>query len=78
MDDRIKNVMAAAFEIDVADISDDASPDTIAAWDSIGHMKLVLALEEEFDIQLSDDQIPEMMNFKLIRLIVTECLNLNV
>ncbi len=74
MEERIKNVMAAAFGIDVADISDDASPDTITGWDSIGHMKLVVALEEEFGIQFNDDQIAELLNFKLIRLSISECL----
>lgn len=75
MEERIKNAMAAAFGIDGADITENASQDTIANWDSIGHMKLVISLEDEFDIQFNEDQIAEMLNFKLILLSVKESLN---
>ncbi len=75
MEERIKNTMSAVFGIDVVEVSDDASPDTITSWDSIGHMKLVVALEEEFDIQFNDDQIAELLNFDLIKLGISECLN---
>ena len=66
MEDRIKNVMAAVFDISPAEISDDASPHDIKAWDSIKHMNLVLALEEEFDIQFEDAEIPSLVNFRII------------
>lgn len=78
MEKRIKSIMAAVFGIDSADVSDDASPDTIESWDSLRHMKLVLALEEDFGIQFHDDQIPELLNFKLIKFSVSECVKTKV
>ena len=52
---RIKNVMSAVFEIPVDQIKDNSSLDTIESWDSLKHMNLVVALEEEFEF--SDDGI---------------------
>ena len=66
MEDRIRNVMAAVFDISPEEISDDASPHDIKAWDSVKHMNLILALEEEFDIHFDDAEIPSLVNFKII------------
>ena len=67
MEQRIKNVMSAVFEIPVNKIKGNASPDTIESWDSLKHMNLVIALEEEFEIEFINDEINEMMNFALIK-----------
>ena len=66
MEDRIRNVMAAVFDMPAADISDSASPHEITAWDSLKHMNLMLALEEEFDIRFEDAEIPSLVNFQII------------
>ena len=72
MEDRIKNVMAAVFEISADEINDDSSPDNVKSWDSLKHMNLIVALEEEFGVQFKDDEIVEMMNYALIKLILSK------
>ena len=47
MEDRIKNVMEAVFEIHANEINEHSAPDTIESWDSLKHMKLIVALEVE-------------------------------
>ena len=66
IEERIKNVMASVFDVAIDKIRNDSSPDTIHSWDSLKHMNLIIALEEEFDIELNDDDIVEMLNYKLI------------
>ena len=63
---RIKNIMSVVFDIPVDQIKDNSSADTIESWDSLKHMNLVVALEEEFEIEFKDDEILEMMNYPLI------------
>lgn len=36
----------------------------IQAWDSVGHMNLVAALEEAFDIMLDTDDIIDLSSFE--------------
>ena len=36
----------------------------ISAWDSVGHMGLVAAIEEAFDIMLEPDDIVDMSSFE--------------
>lgn len=74
MEDRIKNVMTAVLDIGIDEINDATSQDTVETWDSLKHMSLVVALEEEFGVHLTDEQVVEMLNFKLIKLILEEAL----
>ena len=68
--EQIKKVMSAVFEIPVEQIKDDSSPDTIDSWDSLKHMNMVVALEEEFEVEFTEYEIMEMMNYSLIKSIL--------
>lgn len=72
MENRIKKVIADVLFLEVDQIDDNSSPETIDAWDSMNQMNIVVALEEEFDIQISDDNVIEMLNVRLINNIISE------
>lgn len=72
MKEKIKYLMAVIFEADLDTIDDDASPDNMENWDSIHHMNLIVAIEEEFNIQFDDEEILQMMNLPLILEILKE------
>jgi len=72
IEERIKNVMAAVFEVPAEQINDDSSPDYIESWDSLKHINLVVALEEEFRIEFLDDEIIELLNYSIVVLILKE------
>ena len=72
IEDRIKNVMSAVFEIPAIKIGKESSPDNIESWDSLKHMNLVVALEEEFELEFMEDEILDMMNFDLIISILSD------
>ena len=63
MESRIKVVMSNVLNIDSDTIKDDSSPDNIKDWDSIKHMNLIFALEEEFKIQFDDEEIVDSMKY---------------
>lgn len=64
--DRIINVMSSVFGVSIDDIDDTSSPDTIESWDSLKHINLIIALEEEFSVDLSDEDVVDLINYKLI------------
>jgi acyl carrier protein len=72
MEERVKQVMAMVFGIDVKDIGANAAPGTIEAWDSMRHMNLVIALEEEFGVRFGEDQIEQLISLPLICLTLRE------
>lgn len=69
---RIKQVMCAVLEVPEEVISDDSSIDTIDNWDSLRHLNLILALEDEFGISIPDEEVGNMVNYKLIKLIIND------
>ena len=64
---QIKEVLSSVFEVHVREIDADASPHTIVKWDSLNHMKMIVALEEEFSIELDQPEIEAMISFDIIR-----------
>ena len=72
---RVRDTMAQVLGVAPGTIGEDASPDSLAAWDSLAHMNLVVALEQAFRIEFSEEHIVTMLNFKLIVLTVEEILS---
>ncbi len=77
MENRIKKVMSNVFNINVDSINNESSPDNIENWDSLKHMNLIVALEEEFGIEFDDNDIENLLNFQLINLTIKECIDNN-
>lgn len=66
MEVKVKEILSRILEIAVEEIDEETSPDTVESWDSLRHMNLVMALEEEFGVQFTDIQIVEMLTYPLI------------
>jgi len=66
MSELIKQVMAQVLQIEAETIVADTSPDSVERWDSLKHMQLIMALEDEFRIEFPDDVIPELLSFAAI------------
>lgn len=58
--DRIRCVFAEVFQVDAAQLAPDASPETVAGWDSFGHIALVDALQSELQITFEVEDISQM------------------
>lgn len=67
MDRRFREVIAAVLGVDAGAISDSDSPRTLPQWDSVTHLSLLLALEEEFGVQFSPDEMAQLSTIGLIR-----------
>jgi acyl carrier protein len=73
--EQIAKIMAVVFEVNSDSINENTSADTIETWDSLRHMNLILALEEEFNVTIPDEEVGNLMNFKLIELVITDLQN---
>jgi acyl carrier protein len=71
-DRKLKEVLARVFDVDPAEITETASNDTLERWDSLRHMNLIIAIEEEFGVEFSGDQVADSINYKLIRIVLNE------
>ena len=76
LDLRIRTVLADVFGVDASEINVDTSTDTVEAWDSLCHLTVVLALEEEFDLHFDDDDTIALVSVPLINEIVAKSLGI--
>lgn len=60
MKDKIKEIIAEILDLEAAEIKDDASILDELGADSIAIMEIVMELEEEFDIEVATEEIPNM------------------
>jgi acyl carrier protein len=69
-DDQLTNevraVMAETFGVDQQDLPIDISQETYAPWTSLLQMVLLVALEEQFDITFTMDEMTSMTSLERI------------
>jgi acyl carrier protein len=66
MKDKVLRIISNVMNVPIEQLNEDSSPDNVEKWDSLKHLNLILAIEEEFNVILSDEEIIEMMNVQLI------------
>ena len=72
--EKLKNVVATVLNVDVSRIDANANSDTIESWDSLRHMNLVLALEDEFGVSLPDEDAANATSYALLVLVLQDLL----
>ena len=73
-EDKLRQVMSAILRVDPAVLDEGSSMDTIETWDSMRHMQLVLALEDEFHVTIPDEDAANITSYPLVRLVLAELL----
>jgi acyl carrier protein len=68
----LKQVLADVFGLDVSTIDETTSADTVEEWDSLKHLNLVLALEDQFNVTLTEEQTVQILSYPLIKLVLEE------
>lgn len=63
MQDFIKFV-AGVMEVDPATLSENTAYGEHEKWDSLMHMRLVMEIEEEYDIEIPIDEVPNIKTLK--------------
>ena len=72
MEDRIRTIMSEALRLPADRIGPDAAIGTVPNWDSTAHMRMMIALEDEFGVELDESRMVEMTSLAKIRSTVEE------
>ncbi len=73
-DHRIREVVSRTFHVPIERLEDGTRRGTLEEWDSLGHVNLVSALCEEFDVMLPPERALEIHTIGDIKRIVTALL----
>jgi acyl carrier protein len=64
--ERLTEIVATVLGISHAEAGA-ASADSVPTWDSLAHLNLIMAVEQEFGIQFAAELIPELDSVNRIR-----------
>jgi acyl carrier protein len=64
---QLKQVFAAVLKVDPTSIEPDSRMGSIESWDSLQHMILMLALEEEFSVTIPLEDAARATSFAAIK-----------
>lgn len=70
MDQQLTILMSELFRMQESEITDTLTMKDTEIWDSLKHMELIVSIEEEFNVQLTADEIVNMLNVKEIKQIL--------
>jgi acyl carrier protein len=69
-DDALDGIIRSALELpDDADLTDIRYRET-ASWDSLAHLRLLLAIEEGYGLTLDGDDLPTLTDYAALRNLV--------
>lgn len=64
IESKVKQVIAAQLQVDLADVTDEASFIEDLGADSLDIVELVMAMEESFDVEIPDDEAENIQKVK--------------
>lgn len=62
MDQKFLNIVAKTLNIDVEDLKEDSTSETIPQWDSLNHWTVIGTLEDEYGVEFTMDESTEFKN----------------
>jgi len=69
---RVLAIAADVFQVPESSVGPSSSPDTIESWDSLHHLSFVVALEQEFGVQFSPEEIEQLLSIELTTVLIEE------
>lgn len=61
--EKLRAIFAESLNIDVAQVTDDLTYNSIPEWDSVAHMALIAEIDDAFDTMLDTDDVLDMSTF---------------
>ena len=63
---KVQTVLAKALNVGAEEISAETAFGDLPQWDSMGHMEVVVSLEEHFGVEINADTISELISVPVI------------
>lgn len=64
--ERVFKIVSQLMEVPLEEVNEDSSPENLEKWDSFHHINLILALEEEFNINFTEEEIFQVVEVGII------------
>ena len=69
---KFSSIVGAILGVPEDQVTDDLSPETVDTWDSLNHINLISALEQEFGVTLATDDLAASMSMQRLKGLLAE------
>lgn len=74
-DKDILKIIAVALECDPQSITPEMGLGKHYKWDSLGHVAIIVAIENKYDIEINDSNITQTLNFSDLKKLIQNYAN---
>ena len=64
---QLAEIAASVFKVSVTDLTPQTAVGSIEVWDSLGHLRLMLEIEEAFKVRFETEKIPKLTSLEKIQ-----------
>ncbi len=64
---KFRDVCAAILQLPPERVVDDLTPEQVDTWDSLNHINLIGALEQEFDVMLATENLEQTHSIQALK-----------
>jgi acyl carrier protein len=64
--DKVREIVSTVFKLPPGNVTVSTSINNVKAWDSVGHLNLVLAIQEEFSIGVPPEDFEKLTSIEAI------------
>ncbi|MGH8605426.1 MAG: acyl carrier protein [Gammaproteobacteria bacterium] len=72
MDEQVRRIVADVLAIDEGQVTEDLGPSSAGNWDSMNHLRIVAAIEEEFGISFTMEEVQAIGTVKALEKLVAD------
>ena len=75
MADSVREIIAEVLEVEEHFVVDQLGPDTDGSWDSLNHLRIITAVQQEFGVEFSLEEIQGIRSVGALRELLDETLS---
>ena len=72
MHDKLTEIVSELFDLNPTSVRDELTPEDVELWDSLNHLRLITAVEQEFAIRLSTGDIESITSLAVLRALIEQ------
>ena len=72
IDSKLKEILASILNLEMDEIDETTSPETVSEWDSLNHLNICTAICQEYGISMTTDQMIEIQSAADLARLVAE------
>ena len=63
---KVRQIVADVFDVGLEAVTAEELPDMLESWDSVGHLNMIFALEQEFDVAFDPEEFADLSSVDAI------------